>query len=125
VVRVLGLLALGAAFAVATAAFGWLAVPLLAFVLAIGLGVGAAPGGRAPAGSLAVAAAVAWAGLLALASVRGPLWPLAERLALVLRLPAALLTLVTIGFAAALAWSAATVGSAVVSLFPRRAPRPR
>lgn len=104
---------LAAAFAAGTWYFGWWTVPLLALVW--GLRVGPT---RWPAMRAAVAAAIAWCGLLLYDHLKGPAWHLALLLGRVMHLPAVVLLGVTVGLACVLAWSAATVGSEV-------APAPR
>lgn len=111
-------LLLAASFAASTALFGWLAVPLVALATALlGAVTPAARAGRdgriSPA-LLAASASLGWAALLAIDAARGPLWPLAERLGLVLGVPAVVLTVATVGFAALLAWSAAAVVTGVL-----------
>jgi hypothetical protein len=113
-VRLARLLASAAAFALVTALLGWLAVPALGAVL------GAVAGRRVRAvrgaGSIAAAAALGWAGLLAVDAARAPLWPLARRLGGVMTLPPVALLGVTLAFAALLAWSAAVLGAALGGL---------
>lgn len=105
---------LALAFAVGTAWLGWWAVPFL----------GAAWGviawrTRDAAWSAAMAAVVAWGALLLWTAARGPVGVLAARVGGVLGLPAAALVAVTLLYAAALAWSSATVGRAVMMLTGR------
>jgi hypothetical protein len=61
----------------------------------------------------AAAAVLAWAALLVIAAVRGPLWTLAIKVGAVLALPGWLFLLVTLAFPAILAGAAAVVGSLV------------
>lgn len=108
----LALLAL--AFAAGTAWLGWWAVPFLGAVWGV-----IAWRVSDAAWTAAVAAVVAWGGLLLWTAARGPVGVLAERVGGVLGLPAAALVAVTLLYAAALAWSSATVGRAVMLLMGR------
>lgn len=58
---------------------------------------------------IALAAALAWGALLVFDAGAGPFGRLASTLGGVMRLPPAVLVLLTLAFPAALAWSAATV----------------
>ena len=111
---------LAGAFATGTAILGWLAVPALGF--AAGAARALAGDARRPgiAAIAAGAAALAWTALLTLQALRGPLWPLAERLAGVFRVPAGALLLTSVAFGALLAWSAATLGAALGRAIARR-----
>jgi hypothetical protein len=102
---------LAPAFALATWAFGWWTVP----VLAAAWGAARARGTRRPVESAidrgpaeaAAAALVAWGALLAAAAARGPVGALAGGLAELIGAPAAALVVLTLVFPALLAWSAA------------------
>jgi hypothetical protein len=114
---------LAAAFALATRAFGWWTVP----VLAAAWGAARAWDGRAAATSVirgpaeaALAALAAWAVLLGLAAARGPAGELAGRLAELMRVPAPALVLLTLLVPAALAWSAAAVARGFTDLLRGR-----
>jgi hypothetical protein len=63
---------------------------------------------------IAVAAALAWAGLIAIDAVSGPVRVVGAKVAGVIGVPSAVLVLVTLVFPALLAWSAATLVSAVL-----------
>jgi len=101
------------AFAVATYAAGWWAVP--AFAMICGLAV--EPKAR-PVRFIALCAASGWASLLLLDTARGPMGELSRRFAGVMGLPPAVLIAVTLLFPALLAWSAATIGVAVRRMIP-------
>ena len=105
-----------AAFLVLTLAFvaasllGWWAIPATAALWGI-----LRPLARRPARFAAAAAALAWSGWLLVdaLSARGDFSGLATRLAGIFSLPAAVLLVVTVLFAALLAGSAAYVGGAI------------
>jgi hypothetical protein len=85
---------------------GWWGVPLAAFVIgALSLGR------RGIAWLTSLAAIVAWAALLLLDTTSGRFGALSTAVAGVMRVPAAAVIVVTLLFAALLAWSAAVVGS--------------
>jgi len=97
-------LLLATAFALATAAFGWWTVPLIAVVwgaLARTL--------RGASLIAAIAAAAAWGALLLWGAVHGPVRMLAIELAGVMHVPAVALVAVTLAFPAVLAWSGTAV----------------
>ena len=97
-------LLLAAAFALATAAFGWWTVPLIAVVwgaLARAL--------RGASLIAAIAAAAAWGALLLWGAVHGPVRALAVELAGVMHVPAVALVAATLAFPAVLAWSGTAV----------------
>jgi hypothetical protein len=107
-------LMLGLAFAIATRVLGWWGVPLTAALW------GVISGGD---GALAaVAAALAWAALLARDAAFGPLGKLVSVLGGLFHAPPVLLIVVTLVFPAALAWSAAVVSGGGRST--RTSPRP-
>lgn len=94
---------LAEAFAVATFAFGWWTVPLVAAMYAI---VSANPKkGR----TAALCALGGWSTLLLLDTVKGPVAAMASRLGGVMGLPPVALLIFTLVFPAALAWSAAAL----------------
>ena len=104
------------AFAVATFALSWWAVPVLAFLWAVVID----PKSR-PVFFATVCAIAAWCGVLLLDAARGPLLVVAERFGGVLGFPPVALIAITILFSALLAWSASSVGSALRRfLFVRR-----
>lgn len=94
-------LLLAEAFAVVTYAAGWWSVPVLGGLWAM------FSGERHAARNAALCAAAGWASLLLLDAVRGPVGTMASQLGAVMRIPAVALYLVTLLFAALLAWSAA------------------
>lgn len=98
---------LAAAFALATAWFGWWAVPLVAFAW----GVMALAVTRA-ALIVAVSAALGWLALLFWTTMHGPVSALAHLLASTMHVPSVALVLVTLIFPAVLAWSAASLAAA-------------
>ena len=105
----LRLVLLALAFAVATIALGWWAVPLVAVAWAL------VRRGESASGSAALAAAVGWAGLLAWIAIRGPLADLGRQLGGIFGVPGAVLPIVTLLYAALLAWSAASLASIAVA----------
>jgi hypothetical protein len=93
------------AFAVATFALGWWAVPLLAFAW------GALVDGRSRPVFLATICAMAgWGGVLLLDAARGPLDVVAQRFGGVIGFAPIVLISLTILFPALLAWSASSLG---------------
>lgn len=99
---------LATALALATWLAGWWGVPLVAAAW------GLMSRRRTDAArEAALAAILAWAILLAAQAARGPLGDLAARLGSAMRAPAPILMLVTVLFAALLAWSAATVARSI------------
>lgn len=106
---------LAAAIGVATAWVGWWSVPVLAF------GYGAIARDARRRGTLAaLAAVVAWGDLLALGEMRGAnIGAAATRVAGVMGVPALMLFIATLVFAALLAGPAAVLGGIIPS---RRAP---
>ena len=95
------------AFAVATFAFGWWAVPLLAFAWAAFVDT------RRPVVFATMCATSAWIAVLLLNAARGPVDIVAARFGGVLGLPSVALIAITIIYAALLSWSASVVGAAV------------
>jgi hypothetical protein len=106
----LAVLLLAAAFAIATVVLGWWSVPIVAAAGAV-----VRRGIPRTVWMAALAAALAWAALLAWLAARGPLGVLATQLAGVMTLPAVVLPLVTVIFPALLAWSAAQLTSVAVA----------
>ena len=98
-------------FAVATYAFGWWTVPIIAVLWAL------LSRDARPASIAAFCAALGWGTLLALDVVRGPVATMASRLGGVMGVPSVVLILLTLVFPAILAWSAA----ALVTAFRRPA----
>jgi hypothetical protein len=104
------------AFAVATFAFGWWAVPLLAFAWAAFVDT------RRPVMFATMCATSAWIAVLLLNAARGPLDIVAARFGGVLGFPSVALIAATIIYAALLSWSASFVGAAIrKSLFRKPA----
>jgi hypothetical protein len=103
------LLLLALAFALATIALGWWAVPLVAAAWAL------VRRGEPASASAAAGAAIGWAALLAWIALRGPLVPLASQLGGVMGIPAVVLPAVTLFYPAVLAWSAAYLTSVAVA----------
>ena len=87
---------------------GWWTVPVVALVMGAMLHEA---NGRS--GALAWAAAEAWGALLILDALGPGFGRLAHALGGILRIPSALAILVTLLFAAGLAWSAATIGAEI------------
>ena len=109
------------AIAAMTWVAGWWGVALAALV------VGATQWRRGGIGWMtALAAIVAWGALLLMDAASGRFGALASSVGGVMRVPAAALVVVTLLFAALLAWSAAVVGSEVAGalLRTRRDPPP-
>lgn len=105
----LALLAL--AFAAGTTWLGWGAVPFLGAVWGV-----IAWRARDAAWSAAMGAVLGWGALLLWAAASGPVGVLAQRVGGIFGLPGSVLVLVTLIYAAALAWSAAAVGRAAMAL---------
>ncbi len=97
---------LAVAFAAGTLFVGWWSIPIIALVW----GWLAGPA-RRPATRAAIGVALAWVGFLAFDAVRGPIGRLARTLGETMHLPAIVLVVVTLLFAAILAWSTAIVGA--------------
>lgn len=105
---------LAAAFGLATWLVGWRGVPAVAAAWgAVGWRR------RGTAADSALAAALAWTALLAMVAARGDLLAFAGRLGGIFQLPGHAVILATLLFAAALAWSAATVAIALVRAIER------
>jgi hypothetical protein len=100
--RLPGLLVFALIVAGGTAATGWWIVPLLA-----ALRVRTFPRERAPVATSVAGAALGWALLLAWAALRGPAGAVARRAGGALGLPPWGFVLLTLGFAALLAGTAA------------------
>ena len=94
---------------------GWWGV-LVAALLAGFLHYRVGGGGR----QVALAAALSWGALLVIDATTGDLGVAVATLGGILRVPGALLVLLTIAFPALLAWSAATVAAEARRLFARR-----
>ena len=101
--RVIGAVLLAEAFAVATFAFGWWTVPVLAALYAV-----ASPNPRR-ARTAGLCALAGWGTLLALDFAKGPVAEMGHRLGGVMGLPSVVLYVLTLIFPALLAWSAAKV----------------
>lgn len=102
-------------FALATRVAGWWAIPLVAFVAGTRERDGASPL------LVAVAAALAWGVLLAVAATAAPFGTLLGELAGIMRLPSSALVVLTLLFPALLAWSAAALGGAMAGRRPTNA----
>ena len=102
---------LAAAFGLGTAVLGWWAVPLAGAVWGV---VARDTPGAALASTLG--AVLAWGALLALAATRGPVLELADKLGRVMGAPGVALLVLTLAFAAVLAWSATTVAAVLAAL---------
>lgn len=106
---------LGLAFALATALFGWWAVP------ALGCLWGAYERAHSrPALVAALAAGFGWLLLLGWNAVSGPLLLLAKRASGVLGVPSLTLIALTLLYPMALAWGAGIVGETAKRLFDSR-----
>jgi hypothetical protein len=110
--RAVAFIALTLGFAGATMAVGWWGIPIVGAAWGVWAGRDARPGVMI-APLAATSAVAAWTGLLIWTGVRGPLGLLATTLGAVIGLPAAVLVVVTLGFAALLAWSAAALCSSL------------
>lgn len=113
----LRLVLLALAFVIATVLVGWWGVPLTG--AAWGLLARLAPRCALVASA---AALLAWGGLLVWGAVRAPLAPLASTVGGALGVPGAALVLLTLAFAAMLAWAAARTAA---GLADEVIPRPR
>lgn len=112
--QLLFVLIVAAAMAVLTWVMGWWGVLFAAVVVGVAFRDVGGGGWR-----VALAGALAWAALLLVDVVAGSFAHLSQLLAGVMKLPALALVVVTLLFAAALAWSGATITSAIVTrLFP-------
>jgi hypothetical protein len=100
---------LALAVALATATFGWWAVPLLGAVW----GGVASPGTR-PASTAGAAACLGWVLLLGVTAIQGPVWVVAQRVGGVMALPGWLFAVLTVAFAALLGGSAAVMVSGLL-----------
>lgn len=96
------------AFAIVTFAGGWSGVPVVAFILALSVG----PRGR-PVLFATLCAGAAWASLLILDAVRGPLGEVASRVGIVMGMSPLLLFAITLLFAMLLGLSASTIGAEI------------
>jgi hypothetical protein len=105
-------LLLSEAFAVATYAFGWWAIALLALICGLVMN----REGR-PVYYATICAAAGWLSLLLLDAARGPLGEVAVRFAGVMGFPPAALIATTLLFPALLAWSASSVGTVIRAKF--------
>jgi len=115
--RLVVMVALVTAFALATWAGGWWTVPVVAFVA----GTRERSGGARPS-AIAVAAAVSWGVLLIGSSSPSAFGVLVRELAGIMAIPGAAIVLLTLAFPALLAWGAAALGGALVG-GPEAAPR--
>lgn len=106
---------LAAAFALATYAFGWVAVPILAAMWGV-----LARHTPAAARDAAMGALAGWAVLLVWAALSGPVWVLADQLGGVMKIPRVLLLAITLSFPALLAWATTTTVAALSPLASRR-----
>lgn len=103
------------AIAALTWVIGWLGVLLAALIVGFVFHREGGGGWR-----IALAAALAWGALLVVDVASGPFGALSAMLGGVLRLPGAVLVLLTLAFPAALAWSAATVVAEVRRMLDTR-----
>lgn len=97
---------LSQAIAVATFAFGWWAVPIVAALWAV-----IASNGSRPVLMATICAVAGWGELLLLNATRGPVLLLAQQLGGILGTGAVGVLAVTLAFGAGLAWSAATLAA--------------
>ena len=95
---------LSVAFALATALFGWWAVPALGGVWGV-----VARDEERPALRVCFAAGLGWVLLLAWTATQGPIFELARRAAGVMGTPSVALFALTVMFPMVLAWGAAVV----------------
>jgi hypothetical protein len=105
------ILFVAAAMAALTWLLGWWGVLVAALVIGFVFRAEGGGGWR-----IAVAAAVAWAALLAIDAASGPVGLVGATLAGVTRVPAVVLVAATVLFPAMLAWSAGTVVAAALRL---------
>jgi hypothetical protein len=98
-----------AAMAALTWLVGWWGVVLAALIIGFVFPNEGSGGWR-----IALAAALAWGALLLVDAAGGPLGPLVQQLAAIMRAPAVVLMVATLLFPALLAWSAATVVAVAV-----------
>jgi hypothetical protein len=118
--QLLFLALVAAAMAVLTWVMGWWGIVLAAVVVGFAFRDQGGGGWR-----VALAAALSWTALLLVDVMSGPFARLAHTLGGVIRVPAFALIAVTLLFAAALAWSAATVAAVLgVRLSARSAAGP-
>jgi hypothetical protein len=106
----------------ATAAIGWWGIAIAAFVWGMWAAHSTqqdAHGTRA-ATCASIAAALAWTSLLLWTAARGPLPALITALGQIAGAPGSVLVVATVLFPALLAWSAATVGSALSAYLVRQ-----
>jgi hypothetical protein len=96
------------AFAVATYALGWWAVPLVALLCGLTISLDGKPVLYAT-----ICAAAGWSMLLLLDAARGPLGEVAARFGGVMGFPPLALVATTLLFPALLSWSASLIGSAL------------
>ena len=110
-----GALARAAGLAVALAAATWIAwwgvVPVAA-----AYGVWAGRRGRSGGGVAALGAVLAWGALILLDARGGRMGVMLDVLGATMQVGAAALLIATLGFAAALAWSGATIASALAGV---------
>ncbi|MEP6780243.1 MAG: hypothetical protein ABJC26_10160 [Gemmatimonadaceae bacterium] len=105
---ILRVLLMAVAFAACTYFFGWVSVPLIGAIYAIIRRDFGAPS------EAALAALLGWGGLLARVAMVPAFSVLLDRLGKILPIPGAVTGLVTLVFAAALAWAGARVITMVV-----------
>jgi hypothetical protein len=110
VIVAIRLVLLAAAMAVATAAFGWWAVPVIAALWGL-----IARRQRGTALAAGFAGMLAWAALLALDAVRGPMGPLAQSLGGLLSVKAIAVYAVTLALPGLLAVTAALLVRSVAT----------
>lgn len=105
-----------AAFVVGTVVVAWWTVPVVA-----GVWGGVTEYSRKPWRSAALIAATAWALLLVVDALRGPLFQLAGLLGAIFGVPGSAVILLTLAFPASLAWAAAGLTSALREVIRERA----
>jgi len=111
-------LVLLAAIALGTAAFGWLAVPVVAAVWGL-----VAPITKGTWWRAAIAGSGAWAILLLFTATQGPVGELASKVGAVFALPGFAFVLLTLVFPAAMAASAAELAGALRGAWRTRGDR--
>ncbi|HEX2723065.1 MAG TPA: hypothetical protein VHM24_09105 [Gemmatimonadaceae bacterium] len=111
--RLVMLVLLAEAFAVATYGLGWWSVPLVAIAWAA-----LSSDDRAPR-TVALCAAAGWGTLLILDVMRGQVGRMSAQLGELMHVPPVVLYLLTLGFPALLAWSAAVLVPRLRDVKPR------
>jgi hypothetical protein len=117
--QALRLAILAAAFALGTWVFGWLAVP----GVAVAWGIIARSRAR-PAIEASLASVIAWTGLFVSDALRGPVLMVGKGIGSAIGVSGAMLLLLSLVFAALLAWSAAVVARELALLVGGGVPAP-